>query len=116
MIAAIAYKAIAADYIARMRARGLEPFLMEDDRLAFECDEGTPLSYVPRLLARALRRASSVACQRDRMSARGIAQLVIARGQARSSPGTAIAVKFPRALSKRRSAIVPSRTKGARPN
>ena len=43
MIAAIAHKAIAADYIARMRARGLEPFLMEDHRLAFECDEGTPL-------------------------------------------------------------------------
>ena len=42
MIAAIAYKAIAADYMARMRARGLEPFLLEG-RLAFELsDDGTP--------------------------------------------------------------------------
>jgi hypothetical protein len=42
MIAAIAYRAIAADYMARMRARGLEPILIDDDRLAFECEEGTP--------------------------------------------------------------------------
>ncbi len=41
MIAAIAYKTIAADYMARMRGRGLEPFLLEG-RLAFECDDGTP--------------------------------------------------------------------------
>ena len=42
MIAARAYKAIAADYVARMRARGLEPILIDGDRLGFECDEKTP--------------------------------------------------------------------------
>ena len=34
MIATLAYKTIAADYIAFMRARGLEPILIDDDRLA----------------------------------------------------------------------------------
>ena len=42
MIAALAYKAIAADYMARMRARGLEPILIDGDHLGFECDEETP--------------------------------------------------------------------------
>jgi hypothetical protein len=42
VIAALAYKAIAADYMARMRARGLEPILIDGDRLGFECDEETP--------------------------------------------------------------------------
>ena len=41
VIAAIAYKAIAADYMAWMRARGLEPFL-HGGSLAFECEAETP--------------------------------------------------------------------------
>ena len=42
MIAALAYKTIAADYIAFMRARGLDPILLDDSHLALECEEGTP--------------------------------------------------------------------------